>query len=44
VDFLPQAGLGTIGGWSALLIYAVALGTLMWLRWRSGAWRRIDLG
>lgn len=43
VDFLPQAGLGTIGGWSALLIYAVALGTLMWLRWRSGAWRRIDL-
>lgn len=43
VDFLPQLGLGTLGGWSALLIYATALGTLMWLRWRSGAWRRIDL-
>ena len=44
VDFLPQLGLGTLGGWSALLVYAAVLGTLMWLRWRSGAWRRIDLG
>jgi MATE family multidrug resistance protein len=44
VQVLPQLGFGTLGGWSALLIYAAALGTLMWLRWRSGAWRRIDLG
>jgi MATE family, multidrug efflux pump len=44
VDFLPKLGLGTLGGWGALLIYAVALGTVMWLRWRSGAWRRIELG
>lgn len=43
VDLLPQAGLGTLGGWIALLIYAGALGTLMRLRWRSGAWRRIVL-
>jgi MATE family multidrug resistance protein len=43
VDFLPQLGLGTLGGWSALLIYAGALGAIMWLRWRSGAWRRIAL-
>jgi MATE family multidrug resistance protein len=43
VDFLPQLGLGTLGGWGALLIYAAALGNLMWLRWSSGAWRRIDL-
>lgn len=43
VDFLPQFGLGTLGGWSALLIYAAALGTFMGLRWRSGAWRRIEL-
>lgn len=43
VDFLPQLGLGTLGGWGALLIYAGTLGTLMWLRWRSGAWRRIAL-
>lgn len=43
VGFLPQFGLGTLGGWGALLIYAGALGTLMWLRWRSGAWRRIAL-
>lgn len=44
VQVLPQLGFGTLGGWSALLIYAAALGTLMGLRWRSGAWRRIDLG
>ncbi|MGE5155835.1 MAG: MATE family efflux transporter [Bdellovibrio bacteriovorus] len=43
VDFLPQLGLGTLGGWAALLIYAGALGALIWLRWRSGAWRRIAL-
>jgi MATE family multidrug resistance protein len=43
VDFLPQFGFGVLGGWTALLIYAGALGTLMWLRWRSGAWRKIDL-
>lgn len=43
VDFLPQLGLGALGGWGALLIYVATLGTLMWLRWRSGAWRRIDL-
>jgi multidrug resistance protein, MATE family len=43
VQGLPQLGFGTLGGWSALLIYAAALGTLMGLRWRSGAWRRIDL-
>jgi len=43
VDFLPQFGFGALGGWTALLIYAGALGTLMWLRWRSGAWRKINL-
>lgn len=43
VDWLPQLGLGAVGGWIALLVYVVALGTAMALRWRSGAWRRIDL-
>jgi MATE family multidrug resistance protein len=43
VHFLPQFGLGTVGGWSALLFYTAALGAVMWLRWQSGAWRRIVL-
>lgn len=43
VDFLPQFGLGAVGGWSALLVYTFALGAAMFLRWRSGAWRRIVL-
>jgi MATE family multidrug resistance protein len=43
VNFLPQFGFGTVGGWSALLIYTFALGAAMFLRWRSGAWRKIVL-
>lgn len=43
VDFLPQFGLGATGGWAALLLYTGMLGTVMFLRWRSGAWRRISL-
>lgn len=43
VSFLPQFGWGTIGGWWASLIYAFLLGMLMFLRWRSGAWRSIEL-
>ena len=43
VGFLPQFGLGAAGGWSALLIYTAVIGTVMLLRWRSGAWRRIRL-
>jgi multidrug resistance protein, MATE family len=43
VDFLPQFGFGGAGGWSALLLYTFALAAAMFLRWRSGAWRRITL-
>ncbi|HVY04346.1 MAG TPA: MATE family efflux transporter [Burkholderiales bacterium] len=43
VHFLPQFGYGAIGGWSVALVYCWALGTLIFLRWRSGAWRRINL-
>jgi MATE family multidrug resistance protein len=43
VDFLPRFGFGAVGGWSALLLYVVVLGAIMLLRWRSGAWRRIEL-
>lgn len=43
VDFLPQFGLGATGGWLAALLYVFALGTMLWLRWRSRAWQRIRL-
>lgn len=43
IDGLPGYGLGALGGWSAILVYVVAIGTALWLRWRSGAWRLIRL-
>jgi MATE family multidrug resistance protein len=43
VGWLPQFGLGAAGGWVALLLYVVALGTVMGLRWRSRAWRRASM-
>ena len=43
VDFLPQFGYGAVGGWAVSVGYVVALGTALWLRWHSGAWRRIRL-
>jgi MATE family multidrug resistance protein len=43
VQFLPQYGYGALGGWAVSVGYVVALGTALWLRWRSGAWRRIRL-
>lgn len=43
VDFLPQFGFGTIGGWAAAVIYVCIIGCSMVLRWRSGAWKKIRL-
>ena len=43
VGFLPQFGWGAIGGWAALVIYVMLLGTTLLLRWRSRAWQRIRL-
>jgi MATE family multidrug resistance protein len=43
VSGLPQAGLGALGGWLALMSYAMVLGGVMYWRWRSGQWRKIDL-
>jgi MATE family multidrug resistance protein len=43
VGFLPQFGLGATGAWIAAVLYMVALGLTLYLRWRSGAWRRIAL-
>jgi len=43
VDWLPQFGLGAVGGWSALLVYVILLGVALFLRWRSAAWQKIRL-
>lgn len=43
VPGLPQAGLGGVGGWIALMIYAMLLGLIMYGRWRSGRWQRVSL-
>jgi MATE family multidrug resistance protein len=41
--FLPQLGYGATGGWAAVLVYVVMLGSALFLRWRSRAWQRIRL-
>ncbi|MCX7054395.1 MAG: MATE family efflux transporter [Proteobacteria bacterium] len=43
VDFLPQFGLGAAGGWAAMLVYVVLLGSALFLRWRSGRWQRVRI-
>jgi MATE family multidrug resistance protein len=40
---LPQFGLGALGGWLALMTYAVLLGSTMYRRWRSGRWQSINI-
>jgi MATE family multidrug resistance protein len=43
VHWLPQFGLGAVGGWFAALAYVCCLGLMLFLRWWSGAWQRIAL-
>jgi len=43
VDWLPQFGLGAVGGWFAALTYVCCLGLMLFVRWWSGAWQRIAL-
>ncbi len=43
VTWLPAFGYGAVGGWSAAVVYITLLGIMLSLRWKSGAWRRIDL-
>ena len=43
VHFLPQFGYGAVGGWVAVLVYIMVLGSALLLRWRSRAWQRIRL-
>jgi MATE family multidrug resistance protein len=43
VDWLPQYGMGAIGGWFAALTYVCCLGLMLYLRWWSRAWTKITL-
>jgi MATE family multidrug resistance protein len=43
VGFLPALGYGAMGGWAVAMVYTCVLGGFIFLRWRSGAWRRINL-
>jgi MATE family multidrug resistance protein len=42
-DFLPQFGWGVLGGWVAVNVYIVMLGSVLFLRWRSRAWQRLRI-
>jgi MATE family multidrug resistance protein len=43
IDGLPQFGLGARGGWIALMVYVILLGSSMFWRWRHAAWRRMKI-
>lgn len=43
VTWLPQFGYGAAGGWFAALAYICCLGSMLFWRWQSGAWRRAVL-
>jgi MATE family multidrug resistance protein len=43
LDFLPQFGWGSNGGWIAVIGYIFLLGVTMFLRWRTGAWQRLRI-
>lgn len=43
IHWLPQFGWGAIGGFVAVLIYQVLMGTALFLRWRAGIWQKIQI-
>ena len=43
VEGLPQFALGALGGWIALMVYAMLLGSSMYRRWRSARWQQINI-
>jgi multidrug resistance protein, MATE family len=38
LHFLPQLGYGAEGGWIAVIVYVMLLGSVLFARWRMGAW------
>ena len=43
LHFLPQFGYGTRGGWIAVIIYVLLLGSVLFGRWRLGVWQKIRI-
>jgi MATE family multidrug resistance protein len=43
LHFLPQFGFGARGGWVAVIVYVLLLGSVLFGRWRSGVWQKIRL-
>jgi multidrug resistance protein, MATE family len=43
LHFLPQLGYGTRGGWIAVIVYVLLLGSALYGRWRLGVWQRIRI-
>ena len=43
LHFLPQLGLGARGGWTAVNVYVLLLGSVLFVRWRRGVWQKIRL-
>jgi multidrug resistance protein, MATE family len=43
VHFLPQLGWGAYGGWLAVVLYLMLLGSVLFIRWRSARWQRIRI-
>ncbi|HTY94122.1 MAG TPA: MATE family efflux transporter [Steroidobacteraceae bacterium] len=43
LHFLPQFGFGTQGGWIAVIVYVLLLGSVLFGRWRLGVWRNIRI-
>ena len=40
---MPQLGWGATGGWFAVVIYTLLVGSVMLSRWRSHSWERLRL-
>ena len=43
LHFLPQLGFGAEGGWVAVIIYSMLLGSVLFARWRLGVWQRMRI-
>ncbi len=43
VSFLPQFGWGAYGGWVAVVLYLMVLGTALFVRWKSAVWKTIRI-
>jgi MATE family multidrug resistance protein len=43
LHFLPQLGYGAIGGWVAVIVYVLLMGSVLFIRWRRGVWQSIRI-